>query len=49
MMMRRALTSTFEASLEDAQLSVMITNPSQDVREGGGCLREKAHPEVRGR
>jgi enoyl-CoA hydratase/carnithine racemase len=49
MMMRRALTSTFEASLEDAQLSVMITNPSQDVREGGAAFREKRQPKFEGR
>ena len=49
MMMRRALTSTFEASLEDAQLSVMITNPSQDVREGGAAFREKRQPKFTGR
>jgi len=49
MMMRRALTSTFEASLEDAQLSVMITNPSQDVREGGAAFREKRTPKFEGR
>jgi enoyl-CoA hydratase/carnithine racemase len=49
MMMRRALTSTFESSLEDAQLSVMITNPSQDVREGGAAFREKRAPKFEGR
>jgi enoyl-CoA hydratase/carnithine racemase len=49
MMMRRALTSTFESSLEDAQLSVMITNPSQDVREGGQAFREKRAPKFQGR
>jgi 2-(1,2-epoxy-1,2-dihydrophenyl)acetyl-CoA isomerase len=49
MMMRRALQSTFESSLEDAQLSVMITNPSQDVREGGAAFREKRTPKFAGR
>ena len=49
MMMRRALSSTFESSLEDAQLSVMITNPSQDVREGGAAFREKRQPKFEGR
>jgi len=49
MMMRRALQSTFEHSLEDAQLSVMITNPSQDVREGGAAFREKRAPKFTGR
>jgi 2-(1,2-epoxy-1,2-dihydrophenyl)acetyl-CoA isomerase len=49
MMMRRALEGTFESSLEDAQLSVMITNPSQDVREGGAAFREKRTPQFQGR
>jgi enoyl-CoA hydratase/carnithine racemase len=49
MMMRRALEGTFESSLEDAQLSVMITNPSQDVREGGQAFREKRQPQFQGR
>ena len=49
MMMRRALEGTFESSLEDAQLSVMITNPSQDVREGGQAFREKREPQFQGR
>ena len=49
MMMRRALQSTFEHSLEDAQLAVMITNPSQDVREGGAAFREKRTPKFEGR
>jgi enoyl-CoA hydratase/carnithine racemase len=49
MMMRRALQSTFEHSLEDAQLAVMITNPSDDVREGGAAFREKRTPKFEGR
>ncbi|HEX3918178.1 MAG TPA: enoyl-CoA hydratase/isomerase family protein [Caulobacteraceae bacterium] len=49
MMMRRATQSTFEASLEDAQLAVMITNPSADVREGGAAFREKRAPKFTGR
>ena len=49
MMMRRALQSTFEHSLEDAQLAVMVTNPSQDVREGGAAFREKRAPNFTGR
>ena len=48
-MMRRALEATFESSLEDAQLAVMITNPSQDVREGGLAFREKRAPKFEGR
>ena len=49
MMMRRATQSTFEASLEDAQLAVMVTNPSDDVREGGAAFREKRTPKFTGR
>ena len=30
-------------------LSVMITNPSQDVREGGAAFREKRTPKFEGR
>jgi enoyl-CoA hydratase/carnithine racemase len=48
-MMRRATESTFESSLEDAQLSVMITNPSEDVREGAAAFREKRTPQFQGR
>jgi len=48
-MMQRAQDSTFEASLVDAQLAVMITNPSQDVREGGAAFREKRTPNFIGR
>jgi enoyl-CoA hydratase/carnithine racemase len=48
-MMQRALESTFESSLGDAQLAVMITNPSQDVREGGAAFREKRAPKFEGR
>ena len=49
MMMRRSLEGSFESSLEDAQLSVMITNPSDDVREGGAAFREKRAPQFQGR
>lgn len=48
-MMQRALKSSFESSLVDAQLAVMITNPSQDVREGGQAFREKRAPNFQGR
>jgi 2-(1,2-epoxy-1,2-dihydrophenyl)acetyl-CoA isomerase len=48
-MMTRALEGTFESSLGDAQLAVMITNPSQDVREGGLAFREKRAPKFEGR
>jgi len=48
-MMTRALEGSFESSLGDAQLAVMITNPSQDVREGGLAFREKRAPKFEGR
>jgi enoyl-CoA hydratase/carnithine racemase len=48
-MMQRAQDSTFESSIVDAQLAVMITNPSQDVREGGAAFREKRAPKFEGR
>jgi 2-(1,2-epoxy-1,2-dihydrophenyl)acetyl-CoA isomerase len=48
-MMTRSLEGTFESSLVDAQLAVMITNPSQDVREGGAAFREKRTPKFEGR
>ena len=48
-MMTRALEGTFESSLGDAQLAVMITNPSADVREGGAAFREKRTPKFEGR
>ena len=48
-MMTRSLEGTFESSLVDAQLAVMITNPSQDVREGGAAFREKRAPKFEGR
>ncbi len=48
-MMTRALEGTFESSLGDAQLAVMITNPSADVREGGAAFREKRAPKFEGR
>lgn len=48
-MMVRALEGAFESSLGDAQLAVMITNPSADVREGGAAFREKRAPKFEGR
>jgi len=48
-MMQRAAELSFEASLVDAQLAVMITNPSQDVREGGLAFREKRAPKFQGK
>jgi 2-(1,2-epoxy-1,2-dihydrophenyl)acetyl-CoA isomerase len=48
-MMHRALTSSLEHSLSDAALSVMISNPSQDVREGVKAFFEKRPPKFEGR
>ena len=48
-MMRRGLDLTLEQSLGDAALSVMISNPSQDVREGVQAFREKRVPTFQGR
>ena len=39
----------FASSLPAAQLAVMITNPSDDVREGGAAFREKRAPKFQGR
>jgi 2-(1,2-epoxy-1,2-dihydrophenyl)acetyl-CoA isomerase len=49
MMMARASTISLEASLLDAQMSVMITHPSADVGEGVRALFEKRTPKFEGR
>ena len=49
MMMAKAVETSFEASLVDAQMAVMVTNPSQDVREGIAAFREKRAPKFEGR
>ncbi|MEJ1969961.1 MAG: enoyl-CoA hydratase-related protein [Rhizomicrobium sp.] len=48
-MMRKGLDSSLENSLDDAALSVMIANPSQDVREGVKAFSERREPKFEGR
>jgi hypothetical protein len=48
-MMRKSLDTSLENSLDDAALSVMIANPSEDVREGLKAFREKRTPQFKGR
>jgi enoyl-CoA hydratase/carnithine racemase len=48
-MMRRSSDLTLEQSQGDAALSVMISNPSQDVREGVLAFRQKREPKFEGR
>jgi enoyl-CoA hydratase/carnithine racemase len=48
-MMRKGLDSSLENSLDDAALSVMIANPSHDVREGVSAFFAKREPQFKGR
>jgi 2-(1,2-epoxy-1,2-dihydrophenyl)acetyl-CoA isomerase len=48
-MMYKQQEMTLANALEDAALSVMITNPSEDVREGMRAFREKRKPAFKGR
>ena len=48
-MMYKQREMTLENALEDAALNVMITNPSEDVREGIRAFREKQKPNFKGR
>jgi 2-(1,2-epoxy-1,2-dihydrophenyl)acetyl-CoA isomerase len=48
MMMAKALETPFESSLVDAQMAVMIANPSDDVQEGIAAFREKRTPRFSG-
>ncbi len=48
-MMYKQQEMTLANALEDAALSVMITNPSEDVREGTRAFREKRKPSFKGK
>jgi len=48
-MMYKQREMTLENALEDAALNVMITNPSEDVREGIRAFREKQKPNFKGK
>jgi 2-(1,2-epoxy-1,2-dihydrophenyl)acetyl-CoA isomerase len=48
-MMYKQREMTLENALEDAALNVMITNSSEDVREGTRAFREKRKPNFKGK
>jgi enoyl-CoA hydratase/carnithine racemase len=47
-MLRNSLSTTFEQSLAEAELAVLVTNDSDDVREGVAAFRERRPPVFRG-
>jgi 2-(1,2-epoxy-1,2-dihydrophenyl)acetyl-CoA isomerase len=49
MMMAKAATASLEDSMVDAQVSVMVSNPSEDVREGIAAFCAKRAPQFQGR
>ena len=49
MMVSRAMESTLQSSLGDAQWAVMVANPTEDVKEAQLAFREKRTPKFRGR
>jgi len=49
MMMGKAMETGLDAAMVDAQVAVMVTNPSDDVREGVAAFREKRPPVFQGR
>jgi 2-(1,2-epoxy-1,2-dihydrophenyl)acetyl-CoA isomerase len=49
MLMLRAATLSLEDSLAEAQMAVMVANPSDDVREGVNAFFEKRPPKFEGR
>ena len=48
-MMYKQQTMDLENALEDAALSVMVTNYSEDVKEGTAAFHEKRKPKFQGR